>query len=417
MKFSFVGEIPSSKSLLNRALILQSFDKHLLINGFSSCDDVLLMKKALQDFSQGVTEFDCGCAGTVLRFLALRVSKKPGTYYLKANPQLLKRPHNELIKLLSQLSCQAVFDKKGLKITSSGWNLMGDGLPISAKQSSQFVSAFLLSAWNLDAPCCISLEDNLFSESYLQMTIHLCQEQGMNITYNKKKPYEIYIPKNQKLNAKPITTEPDMSSAFALAAIASVAGYMQVTRFPIESLQGDFFFINFLKEIGVNIDIKTSDTGASILWVKESSVFNTNFSGHLFTKQPAKGFSVSLKSTPDLFPVLAALSCLLTGESVFQDTSHIAYKESNRLVEIKKLLNALGRETELKENAFIVKAWTYTGASPVLEKPITFDTKEDHRLVMAAYVLKAAGFNIKCSNEAAVSKSFPEFLPLMKSFL
>lgn len=416
MKFSFVGEVPSSKSLLNRALILKSFDNNLLINGFSNCDDVLLMRKALKGFSEGETEFFCGSAGTVLRFLALRVSKKPGKYYLKADTQLLKRPHSELIKLLSQLSCQAFFDEKGLQLTSLGWNLMGDSISISAKQSSQFISAFLLSAWNLNFPCYISLGDNLFSESYLQMTIKLCQGQGMNIQYNKQKPYEIYIPKNQSLNLTPIIAEPDMSSIFVLAAIASVVGSIQVTDFPINSIQGDVFFINYLKEIGANIEIKNLDTSTSILRVKESSVFKTNFSGHVFGKQDKKGFHASLKNTPDLFPALAALACLLTGESVFKDTSHIAYKESNRLVEMKKLLNLLGRETELKENSFIVKAWTYAGASPAWKKRVSFDTKDDHRLVMAAYVLKSAGFNIKCSNEDAVSKSFPEFLSLTKNF-
>ncbi|MBE8221185.1 MAG: hypothetical protein HAW60_00470 [Bdellovibrionales bacterium] len=415
MKFSFVGKIPSSKSLLNRALILKSFNNNLLIQGLSSCDDVLLMKTALKDFLKGKTEFCCGSAGTVLRFLALRLSKKPGKYYLKASQQLLSRPNDELIKLLSQLSCKASFDKNGLNIISNGWSLMGDSVSISAKQSSQFISAFLLSAWNLNFPCYISLGDNIFSESYLQMTMQLCKDQGMKIEYNKQKPYEIYIPKNQKLNAKQIIIEPDMGSVFALSAIACVTGCIQVTDFTINSIQGDVSFINYLQKIGADIDIKILDKTTSILKVKESQAFKTNFSGHLFVNQTKKGFSASLKNTPDLFPSLATLACLLTGESVFTDISHIAHKESNRLLEIKKLLNLLGRGVELKKDSFIIKEWEYVGASPALKQNIIFDTKEDHRLVMAAYVLIAAGFNIKCSDESSVSKSFPEFLALTKN--
>ncbi|MBE8163420.1 MAG: hypothetical protein HAW63_05485 [Bdellovibrionaceae bacterium] len=414
MKFSFVGEVPSSKSLFNRALILKSFEDNLLINGFSQCDDVALMKKALKDFSEGKTELYCGSAGTVLRFLAIRVSKKPGKYYLKADEQLLNRPQKELIKLLSQLSCQAVFDKKGLHITSLGWSLMGDSLSISAKQSSQFVSAFLLNAWNLTAPCYISLGDTLLSKTYLQMTIKLCQQQGMSINYSNEKPYEIYIPKQQQVNATPVFLEPDMSSVFALAAIASVSGHAQITKFPVKSLQGDSVFIPYLKEVGANIHTKMEGEGVVTLQVKEASVFKTPFCGHKMTKKLEKAFEVSLKNTPDLFPVLAALACLLTGESVFHDTAHIAYKESNRLKEMKTLLNLLGREVDLKQNTFVVKKWQSLKASPALKKNIIFDTKKDHRLVMAAYVLKTAGFSITCSNEEAVSKSFPEFLPLTK---
>lgn len=414
MKFSFIGNVPSSKSLFNRALVLKSFNSKVLIKGRSNCDDVQLMEQALRDFSLGKKEFFCGSAGTVFRFLALRVSKKSGTYYLKAEQQLLKRPHEDLIKLLSQLSCQAVFDNEGLKITSQGWAFLGDGLHISAEKSSQFASAFLLSAWDLDFPCCISLGESVLSESYLKMTIKLCKLQGMKINYSHTKPYEIYIEKKQKVDPKNIVVEPDMSSAFALSAIAVIEGVIKLNNFPVVSLQGDMVFVQLLKDLGCVISIEIGENHQAVLSVGESNIFKTHFLGYKFSL-PKLFFNVDLKTTPDLFPVLAALAGLLMGESSFYNITHIAYKESNRLLEIKKLLISLGREVVLTDNIFIIKAWNSQKQSPALNETIFFDTKEDHRLVMAAYVFKAAGFNIKCSSECAVSKSFPEFLSLTKN--
>jgi len=70
MNFQFVGKIPASKSLMNRALICSSYSSALQLQGDSSCDDVVKMKIAINELRQGNLnlEFDCGAAGTVLRF-------------------------------------------------------------------------------------------------------------------------------------------------------------------------------------------------------------------------------------------------------------------------------------------------------------------------------------------------------------
>ncbi len=52
-KFAFVGQIPASKSLLNRALLVQSFYPQFQIVGDSDAEDVKVMREALFKFSQG----------------------------------------------------------------------------------------------------------------------------------------------------------------------------------------------------------------------------------------------------------------------------------------------------------------------------------------------------------------------------
>lgn len=107
---SFIGHVPASKSILNRALILQSFGPDLKIYGVSDSDDVVKMKagiKALKD--QAI--IDCGEGGTVLRFLALRASREKGRHKLTGSARLINRPQEELVKILSQLGVTAKFEK------------------------------------------------------------------------------------------------------------------------------------------------------------------------------------------------------------------------------------------------------------------------------------------------------------------
>jgi 3-phosphoshikimate 1-carboxyvinyltransferase len=108
---SFIGHVPASKSILNRALILQSFERDLKIYGVSDSDDVVKMKagiKALKDQAM----IDCGEGGTVLRFLALRASREKGRHKLTGSARLINRPQEELVKILSQLGVTAKFEKK-----------------------------------------------------------------------------------------------------------------------------------------------------------------------------------------------------------------------------------------------------------------------------------------------------------------
>jgi 3-phosphoshikimate 1-carboxyvinyltransferase len=75
MRFRFEGEIPASKSMMNRALLVQSFFPELKIEGQSDCLDVRHMKAATTGFGSH-HEMDAGEAGTTFRFLALRASRE-----------------------------------------------------------------------------------------------------------------------------------------------------------------------------------------------------------------------------------------------------------------------------------------------------------------------------------------------------
>ena len=113
---------------------------------------------------------DCGDGGTVLRFLALRASRIEGRHRLTGSPRLFSRPHEELMKILSQLGIAAEFESESLTIESAGWKPQGDTLHVPSHRSSQFASAVLLNAWDLPFDLYVSPTGAGISEGYWRMT-------------------------------------------------------------------------------------------------------------------------------------------------------------------------------------------------------------------------------------------------------
>lgn len=382
MSFNFVGQISSSKSLFNRALIASSFNNELYVQGVSESEDVKHLKKALVDLLSGETEFFCGDGGTTLRFLALRASREVGTFVLTGSKRLFSRPQEGLVKLLLQLGVEAKIESNKLIIISQGWKPMGDALYVDASKTSQFVSALILSSWNLGFDLHFNKSQLAVSDSYLDMTIALVEELGMKVarsgneyTVFKSEPAQYFY-----------ELEPDMSSMFSLAALGALNGSCRLKNFPKNSLQPDKVFLDLLKEMGANIEVDDK-----ILCVSEA---------------PLKALSCDIGQSPDLFPVLGVVCAFAEGESHLYGAKHLAYKESNRIKKTAELLESIGRDVTINEDGFIVKGIT---EKDLLGYEFTFDPDKDHRMAMAAGLLKSMGANIKIVDKDVVNKSFPEF--------
>lgn len=385
MSFYFLGKGPFSKSLLLRALIVQSYFPELQIKGDSECDDVFFLKEGLKNLKDQTT-INCSNGGAVLRFLALRASRGTGDFILKGSKSLFQRPIKELQVILNQLGCEIEFNKNDLILKSRGWHLHGDALTVPSHRSSQFMSSALLNSWKLDYDLFLSVEGNMVSTSYFQMTLSFLRYLGMRITGDGR---EFHIPADQEIHQFTYKPEADMSCLFSLAALTVMEGEAVFTDWPEQSLQPDFIFPSLLEEMGfrikrVNQTLKV--TGAKCL-------------------SPIK---YDLKNCPDLFPVLAALCALAEGTSHLYGAPHLYYKESNRITEVAKLLQQTGNTVTLLEDGLIIKGRSIF--SKERERTVMcFDPKEDHRLAMAAAVLKKAGRSIQILNPEVVNKSFPAF--------
>lgn len=418
-KFQFIGRGPSSKSLLNRAWIVKSYYPHFKIIGSSLCDDVQIIKKAV--FSLGKNEpVFCRESATAFRFMALRASRKKGTHVLSGDKKLFSRPHQPLIRILSQLGVKSHFERdQQFIINSNGWRPLGDAVTLSSEFSSQFASALFLNSFGLEKDLFIYIENLNISLSYLEMTLSFLKNLGFQI---KGHFPEFQIPKQQKIKAKSYNVEPDMSCLFALSCFASLYGEAIFSPWCEDSLQPDHIFPTILEKMEVNIEKKNNTLKVSSPKFQNKPIPPCS---HL------KGILFNLNNNPDLFPSLAVLCSLSQGRSLLYGAPHLKYKESDRIKMTTQLIQKTGRKTQIKDDQLYIQEQLRTGTErkpsekenekssfvkkELVEKSkIIFDPQSDHRMAMAGALLAYAGFNIKIKNPACVNKSFPEFWNIIK---
>ena len=137
-------QLPASKSISNRALIL-----HALAHGkqtpcnLSDCDDTRVMVRALQGNPEHI---DIMAGGTAMRFLTAYLSVTPGSRIITGTQRMQQRPIRILVDSLRLLGAKIDYTgQEGfppLRIT--GTELQGDKISLAGNVSSQYISALLM---------------------------------------------------------------------------------------------------------------------------------------------------------------------------------------------------------------------------------------------------------------------------------
>ena len=137
-------QLPSSKSICNRALIIRALaQSHAPIENLSDCDDTRVMVKALQEMKPVI---DIMAAGTAMRFLTAYLSVTEGSHLITGTERMKQRPIRILVDALRSLGAQIEYaGNEGfppLKIT--GAELTQSEISLPGNVSSQYISACLL---------------------------------------------------------------------------------------------------------------------------------------------------------------------------------------------------------------------------------------------------------------------------------
>ncbi len=388
ISFSYSGDVPASKSMINRALICQTYHPSLKIVGASNCEDVKNMKLAIVSMIQKKPIF-CGDAGTVLRFIASRASRIEGTYKITGSKRLFERPQQDLAYILEQLSVRCQLIKDEILIHGDGWKKPLVPVRVPRDSSSQFATGLLLNSWDLPFDLEFEMKTGV-SESYFKMTYEMLQKLGLQID---RKNDLWRIPAKQKIVCDSLVMEPDYSSAFAIAAAGALSGTAIINSVTEKSLQPDYVFIEVLKKMGASVEIKSVANGiGKQLIVRKSD-------------QELQPIEYNLQNCPDLFPVLAVVCAFAKGESKLIGAPHLKNKESNRIQKIADLFEKAGIFCSVKNDGIHIVGY---GKQTKL-KDFKFDPDHDHRIAMAAGLLKLKGFGIEILNSQVVNKSYPEF--------
>src|SRR6266508_2549485 len=196
--------VPGSKSLTNRALLIASLaDGATRLTNALFSDDSKYFEKALQTLGFHIqldeanhemtvlglggkipatkAELFIGNAGTAARFLSAFLTLGNGEYILDGEPRMRERPIGDLVAALTQLGAklETVNNCPPVKISASG--LPGGKTKIAGNISSQFLSALLMVAPYARSPVEIELTTNLNSKPYVDMTIAIMRDFGVQV--------------------------------------------------------------------------------------------------------------------------------------------------------------------------------------------------------------------------------------------
>ena len=377
--------ISGSKSETNRLLLLQALYPELQLSNTSNSDDSEVMTKALLSNENTI---DIHHAGTAMRFLTAYFASQPGkTVVLTGSKRMKERPIQILVGALSQLGAEISYEENvgypPIKIT--GKKLQRNKVSLDANVSSQYISALLLIAGQLENGIEIHLEGKITSIPYIKMTLALLNEIGIETTFEENKIK--VLPKPKISEPITLTVESDWSSAsyfYSIVALAETGTTITLSSYKENSLQGDSALVEIYRSFGVQTTFRNN----SITLKKEGKALQQ--------------VSFQLNKTPDIAQTIAVtcfglgISCHLTGLHTLK------IKETDRLEALKAELTKLGAVISVDNDSLTLEV------SKTIHPEIEIETYNDHRMAMAFAPL-ALKVPIVIKDAGVVSKSYPDF--------
>ena len=384
-------DLPSSKSIANRALIIHalSYSPYDLKN-LSVSDDIEVMQQVL---NSNTNRFDIGHAGTAMRFLTAFLSQIVGEWTITGSERMKQRPIHVLVDALTELGAKIEYlGNEGfppLKIWGS--HLKGKVLELDGSISSQYISALLMIAPVIEGGLTIRLKNKITSRPYIELTLKLMKQFGVSSVWNGN---EIRV-EEQSYRAREFTVEADWTGAsywYQLAALADEA-QIELKNLQLMSLQGDCEIAGWFKDFGVD----SKATAEGVIITKSADI------------QP-KNLSLNLIENPDVAQTMAVLCVLKQVPFHFTGLETLKIKETDRIVALQNELARLGAKiTEPKHGEL---EWDGSFPLPKVEVPC-IATYHDHRMALA--FAPAAMFQpTDIDDPMVVSKSYPQYYEHLK---
>ena len=365
--------LPASKSLSNRALILNALAGGAWrIENLSDADDTRVLQQALM---QGEGIVDIGAAGTAMRFLTAYFALQDGTHILTGTERMKQRPIGILVEALRKLGADIEYvENEGFPpLRIHGRSLRGTSISVPAGVSSQYISALLMIAPYVEGDLHLELEGEVASRPYIEMT------KSLVTMFAQEKPHTYHV-------------EPDWSAAsyaYELVALCpDPDAHLTLPGLRADSLQGDKRVADFFLPLGV----RTSFTAE----------------GAIITKVPrsSEPLHLDFSEQPDLAQTLVVACAMLRHPFRFTGLKSLRIKETDRIAALCTELKKIGVALTVSGDDAI-ECTRFPQSWPTF--PISIATYSDHRMAMcfapAAYILP----QLKIENPEVVSKSFPTF--------
>jgi 3-phosphoshikimate 1-carboxyvinyltransferase len=401
---------PPSKSYTHRAILAAGYAEGATVNDPLVSADTRATMRAVEAFGGSVEVgdgvvvdgfdgspatpadvVDCANSGTTMRLVTAAAALAPGLTVLTGDESLRSRPQQALLDAIEQLGGRAESTRgDGQAPLVVGGPMTGGTAAIPGDVSSQFVTALLMAGPHTDAGVDISLQTELRSSPYVDITLEVLDDFGVSARETGR-GYSVGGFQRYEPPEGGYDVPGDFSSMSYLLAAGALAadGALTVTG-ARPSEQGDQAIVDVLAEMGADVD-----------WDREAGEITVR-------RSDLRGIEVSVADTPDLLPTIAVLGAAADGTTHITDAAHVRHKETDRVSAMAESLARLGASVEESESALTV----HGGESDL--RGTTVDGRADHRIVMALSVagLVAEG-TTTVTGADHVDVSFPAFFDVL----
>ncbi len=426
-------EVPGSKSITNRALLLAALSEgEVRLDGVLFSDDSRYFLEALKSLgfrmdiresenrvivegcggriprSEG--EIHVGSAGTAARFLTALLGVSDGTWSIQASPQMQRRPMKPLFEALFSLGAQVDWlgepwhlpvriagAGKCRRTSESGRREFDSSdsdtvLSMDISESTQFLSAFLLVAPVFAEGLRIRITSKKKDGSYIRITRRMMEQFGVQTGLRGE---EYVIPAGSVYRRKSYPIEPDVSAAcYFYAAAAVTGGTARVKGVHRNGMQGDLKFLGVLERMGC--DVRDEPDGVLVVGPGRQAA-------------RLRGLTVDMNDFSDQALTLAAIAPYANASVEIRNVAHIRGQESDRIHAIVTNLTRAGITcTEYSDGVRI---------EPGQPRPCRIETFDDHRVAMAFAVTGLCADGIIIENPMCCRKTFEHYFDLLDALL
>lgn len=408
-------EVPGSKSITNRALLLAALsNRKCRLKGILFSDDSRAFLASLQSLGfdvetkeeekeaiiQGMggqipntkATVNVRSAGTAARFLTVMLALAGGEYEMTASPQMCKRPMQPLLTVLEEAGVEFVFrgEEGHFPFLMKSGKLHMKEVSIDTKISSQFASALLMSGILLQDGLTVVMSGDRVEGSYIKMTLAMMEQFGILANKNENK---VSVPYKDDFGLTEYQVEPDVSGACYFYAMAPLLKTdVIVKNVHQNSLQGDIKFLDALQEMGCSME----ETEEGIL------MSGSKLSGY-------QGLTISMKDFSDQTMTMAAIAPFADTPTLIQNVGHIRFQESDRISAIVTELSRMGiicQEVPEEDGIRIV---------PGEVRETEVETYDDHRMAMAFSLVGVKTGKITILNPGCCKKTFENYFEVLET--
>lgn len=383
--------LPASKSISNRALIINALSKQNdSLKNISDCDDTFVMVRALTQMPDVI---DIMAAGTAMRFLSAYLSVVDGTRTITGTERMKHRPISVLVDALRTLGVRIEYVEKDgfppLQIT--GGQQIGGCVSLPGNISSQYISALLMIGPILEQGLQLELTGEVISKPYINLTLQLMSDFGAQVKWVSNNCIQVFPTPYRAIS---YYIENDWSAAsywYEMIALSNdQKAQVILPGLFSQSAQGDSAVQHIFNLLGVYTEFFTDKNGLSHVRLSKKGTCTTDL-------------HYDFIDYPDLAQTAVVTCCMLNIPFYFTGLQSLKIKETDRITALQIELKKLGYV--IYEANHSILYWDGERCTPAANKAI--DTYEDHRMAMAFAPCCLKVDSLVMNDPDVVSKSYP----------